>query len=41
MIHLLWLIPICLLFWAIVHGGNRKQMPPVEPTTCKRGEAIE
>lgn len=22
MIHLLWIIPVCLFFWAIVKGGD-------------------
>lgn len=23
MIHLLWIIPLLLFFWAVVHGGTR------------------
>ena len=29
MIHLLWTIPLFLFFWALVHGGTRKRIPPV------------
>lgn len=35
MAYLLWLIPLALIFWAVIHGGNLKQMPTVESTRCK------
>lgn len=34
MIHLLWLIPLALLCWCVVHGGKQKQMPPVQCKDC-------
>lgn len=30
MIHLLWIVPVLLFFWAIVHGGTRDKQPTVD-----------
>ena len=27
MIDLLYIVPVILFFWALVHGGTRKKMP--------------
>lgn len=30
MIHLLWIVPVFLFFWAIVHGGTRDKQTTVD-----------
>ena len=32
MIHLLWIIPTCLFFWALVHGGTRYDKAEIVPS---------
>ena len=34
MAYLMWIVPLSLICWAIIHGGNRKQMPPVKCKNC-------